>query len=562
MKIFSSVFKYLSPKEKKQSYLLFFYISIYLLLELCSLSLFIPIIQLFFSNSQNEFLSQIYFLNNYDFQTQLLFLLSALIIIYSIKNSINAYLIFYKKRLLADMQINFSSRVFNYYLNQNYSFFLKTDKPEIIRNIGLLPGFIEILENFINVVIEVFIIIIVFSIIFYTDYKIGFVLTVTSVVFAYLIIRLFGKKMKRYGEEINIYQKRYVENQLESFGIIKEIILNKKQNFFLRDFKNTIFKRSRAIIKHGFLLEIPRQMIEVLIIIGISILIIALLEFNYQRNEMLVTLSITAALIFRAIPSVTRIIYQTNNLSFKIDMVKRVQNLLLNFHHIDVQASIENFEFKQLELEGLSYEYKEKSLIFQNFNLKLDKNKTIGLIGRSGSGKSTLLDLMSCLIEPKKGEIFINNQLLDNKLKESYQNSISYISQKNYLLNGTIMDNIAFGIDNNDIDLKKIENAIKLSSLENLINSYSEGIKYHIGEDGKNLSGGQRQRLIIARAIYKESQIIFFDESTSALDEATEKKIFEDIHSKLHRKKTLVISSHNKNLLSFCDQIINVENFK
>ena len=147
MKIISSVYKYLSSKEKKQFNLLSIYISIYLILELCSLSLFIPIIQLFFSNSQNEFLNQIHFLNNYDFQTQLLFLLSALITIYLIKNSINAYLIFYKKRLLADMQINFSSRVFNYYLNQNYSFFLKTYKPEIIRNIGLLPGFIEILEN-------------------------------------------------------------------------------------------------------------------------------------------------------------------------------------------------------------------------------------------------------------------------------------------------------------------------------------------------------------------------------------------------------------------------------
>ncbi len=562
MKIIYSVFKYLSPQEKKQSYLLSIYITIYLILELCSLSLFIPIIQLFFSNSQNEFLSQIYFLNNYDFQTQLILLLSVLIIIYLIKNSVNAYLIFYKKRLLADMQINFSSRVFNYYLNQNYSFFLKTDKPEIIRNIGLLPGFIEILENFINVAIEVFIIIIVFSIIFYTDYKIGFVLTVTSMTFAYLIIRLFGKRMKRYGEEINIYQKRYVENQLESFGIIKEIILNKKQNFFLKDFTNTIFKRSRAIIKHGFLLEIPRQMIEVLIVIGISILIIVLIGFDYQKNEMVVTLSVTAALIFRAIPSVTRIIYQSNNLSFKIDMIKRVQKLLSDFHNKDIQTNIENFEFKNLELKDVYYEYKEDNLIFQNFNLKLDRNKTIGLIGKSGSGKSTLLDLISCLIEPKKGKILINNRLLDNKFKESYQNSISYISQKNYLLNGTILNNIAFGIDDDDIDLKKIENAIKLSNLENLINSYSEGIKYHIGEDGKNLSGGQRQRLIIARAIYKESQLIFFDESTSALDEATEKKIFEDIHSKLHRKKTLVISSHNKNLLSFCDQIINVENFK
>ncbi len=562
MKIISSVFKYLSPKEKKQSYLLSIYITIYLILELCSLSLFIPIIQLFFSNSQNEFLSQIYFLNNFDFQTQLILLLSILIIIYLIKNSVNAYLIFYKKRLLADMQINFSSRVFNYYLNQNYSFFLKTDKPEIIRNIGLLPGFIEILENFINVAIEIFIIIIVFSIIFYTDYKIGFVLTVTSIIFAYLIIRLFGKRMKRYGEEINIYQKKYVENQLESFGIIKEIILNKKQTFFLKDFTNTIFKRSRAIIKHGFLLEIPRQMIEVLIVIGISILIIALIGFDYQKNEMVVTLSVTAALIFRAIPSVTRIIYQSNNLYFKIDMIKRVQKLLSDFHYKDIQTNIENFEFKNLELKDVSYEYKEDNLIFQNFNFKLEKNKSIGLIGKSGSGKSTLLDLMSCLLEPKKGKIFINNQLLDNKFKENYQNTISYISQKNYLLNGTIIDNIAFGINNDDIDLKKIENAIKLSNLENLINSYSEGIKYHIGEDGKNLSGGQRQRLIIARAIYKESQLIFFDESTSALDEATEKKIFEDIYSKLHRKKTLVISSHNKNLLSFCDEIISAENFK
>ena len=183
-------------------------------------------------------------------------------------------------------------------------------------------------------------------------------------------------------------------------------------------------------------------------------------------------------------------------------------------------------------------------------------------MGPSGSGKSTLIDVICCLLYPKSGGVYLDDKLIDQSLIDSWHNKIGYISQKNYLLNGTILQNIAFAEEKKDINMNSLNNAIKMSKLNQLINSHSDGLNFYIGEDGKNLSGGQRQRIVLARTIYKQAKIIFLDEATSALDEQTEKEIFEDLRKNFHGKTTLIISTHRKNLLNFADQIIDINDLK
>ena len=564
MKLFFSIFNKLTKIEKIKFYWITFFIIILLFLELISLSLLLPIIKIIFSSDKVTILGDNFFFNDLKFQNQIYFLLSSLVFLYFIKNLFNAFIIYYKKRFLSDIQINFSSRVFGYYLNQSYNFFLTNNKPQILRNLGILQEYIIVVENFINIAIEIFILALILFIIFYNDIFVGLFLTIFAFFFIIVFLKIFKDRFRRYGELINQYNEKLLNNYLDTLGSIKDIILQKKQNFFIRDFSNNISVQAAVNVKNGFFVEAPRLIIEIVLVLGVSSLIILLTMVNQDLSEITVTLTFTIALILRAIPSITRIIYQSSGLFFKIDTIKRVQTLLSTLKFEKNFYTKKEIDFKKITLKNINFTYADqnKTEIFKNLDLSINKNETIGIIGSSGSGKSTLLDIICCILSPNTGGIYLDDKLIDKGLINSWQDKISYISQKNYLLNGSLSQNIAFAEDEKDINIERIYEAIRFSKLESLVKSHKEGINFQIGEDGKNISGGQRQRIILARSIYRKADVIIFDEATSALDKINENQILGDIKENFHGKKTLFISTHKESTLTFCDRIINVDNFK
>lgn len=565
MNLFFSIFDNLSIKEKSKLFWIAIFILLLIIFELFSLSLFLPIIKIFLTSEKILVFGEDFFFNKLNFQNQINYLLILLIVLYFIKNFFNSFLIYYKKKFLSDIQINFSSRVFNYYLNQNYDFFLDTNKPAIIRNLGILAEYINVLENFINVFIEIFILTLIVAIIFINDLYVGIFITFFSVFFILIVFTLLGNKMKKYGELLNIYQEQLVNNYLDTIGSIKDIILQKKQSFFLKDFTNNVSKQAQINVKNGFLLELPRQFIEILMVLGISSLMFILMKSEKNLDEITITLTFTTALLFRAVPSISRIIFQANNLSFKLDIVKKVQLLLSSFNLKKVITSEDKIDFSRIKVSNLSFQYKKSpkdNFVFKNLEIDIEKNKSIGILGKSGSGKSTLLDLICCMLRPTSGGIYLDNIKIDEKLINIWQDKISYISQKNYLLNSSIKENIAFAQNDQDIDLERIDYSIKISKLDSFVNAHNQGINFQIGEDGKNISGGQRQRIILARSIYRKSEIIILDEATSALDNETEIEIMNDVMNNFHHKKTLIISTHKKEMLYFTDKVIDLDKIK
>ena len=187
MKFYTSIYNHLNFKEKIKFCWIVFFIVCLLFFELLSLSLLLPIIQIFFTAKTISILHEDFFFNNLKFEKQISLLLIFLISIYIIKNTLNSFLIYLKKKFLADIQINFTSRVFSYYLNQPYDFFLRKNKPEIIRNLGILPEYISVLENFINIFIKIFILILILGVIYYNSLNIGLFITFFSIFFIYII---------------------------------------------------------------------------------------------------------------------------------------------------------------------------------------------------------------------------------------------------------------------------------------------------------------------------------------------------------------------------------------
>jgi len=211
-----------------------------------------------------------------------------------------------------------------------------------------------------------------------------------------------------------------------------------------------------------------------------------------------------------------------------------------------------------IRLENISFAYpsRTESPILNNLSLEIKKNDSLGIVGKSGSGKSTLMDIMLGLLQPQQGQMLIDDVILSQHNIMAWRNLVGYVPQSIYLADRSIAENIAFGVAKANIDLKRVEFVAKQAQIDNFIQSQLS-LGYHtlVGERGVMLSGGQRQRIGIARALYKNPQVLFMDEATSALDAETEQAVNEAIQN-LNGKMTMVIIAHRESAVTQCNQIL------
>ena len=217
------------------------------------------------------------------------------------------------------------------------------------------------------------------------------------------------------------------------------------------------------------------------------------------------------------------------------------------------------FSKGSIELQNVTFKYPEtKKPAVSGLNIEIPHNKIIGLVGSSGSGKSTAVDILLGLITPDKGKVLIDDKRLSQKNLRSWQDSLGFVSQVIFLADASIRENIAFGIKPENIDDKRIKDALKLSHLDEFVSELPNGIDTRVGERGVQLSGGQRQRVGIARALYNNADILIFDEATSALDSITEKHIMDAIHD-FSGRKTIIMIAHRITTVEQCDIIYLIE---
>ena len=211
-------------------------------------------------------------------------------------------------------------------------------------------------------------------------------------------------------------------------------------------------------------------------------------------------------------------------------------------------------------LENITFSYPGKDKpILNKLNIEIPVNKVIGIAGPSGSGKSTLIDILIGLIEANEGHLKVDDAIIDNTNRRSWQNTIGFVAQAIFLSEGTIAENVAFGIPENEIDFNQVNKALKLANLDVFVKDLENGINTKVGERGVQLSGGQRQRIGIARALYHEAKVLIFDEATSSLDGITEKTIIKAIQQ-FSGQKTIIMIAHRLKTIQKCDQIFVIDN--
>ena len=279
-----------------------------------------------------------------------------------------------------------------------------------------------------------------------------------------------------------------------------------------------------------------------------------------QNINLIVSLGVFAFAANKLLPLFNTIYIAWVFMSGAESSVKDLKDLILRSSKKknDFEKKILEFKPKEIKLKNLSFNYSNnRNKVFNNLNLKIKLRKKIGIIGDTGKGKSTLVDILMGLLRPTKGNILIDDIELDKSLIENWQSKLAHVPQNIFLINDTIRKNIAFGVQESDINDTKLNNVIKNACLEDFINEIKTGINTELGENGINISGGQKQRIGIARALYKSKNILIFDEATSALDYKTEERIMNNIFDN-YSDITLISISHRIESLKKFDEVINL----
>jgi len=474
----------------------------------------------------------------------------------------------YGSRVGADL----SNRLFTLYLHKSWLYHSVSNSSELTNKIAqecqrITNGIIgPVMQMNAKLVLVVFMSTAIF-IYNFTITLIGLVIFVVAYFFLFKIARL---QLDKNGLSITNEQAKRFKLMGEGFGGIKDTLLLGRQSIFIKRFASASNKFARSQGNTQVLAQVPRYMLELLAYGSIiSLILYLLITANSNLAQILPILSIYALAGFKLLPSLQHLYSSLSqirgNLSSFINLkfdLEESKELSFNDSADFKTLSPNKMTFqKALELESISFSYPGiASKAIENINIKIPKNHIIGIIGQSGSGKSTLVDLMLGLIEPDAGKLTVDSIDIYENIR-SWQNLLGYVPQNIFLADASIRENIAFGLPDELINNQKIQDAVRLSMLDDFINSLPDGINTIVGERGVQLSGGQCQRIGIARALYENSEVLLMDEATSSLDGITEQFIMESI-KRLHGKKTIILVAHRLATVRNCDTIFLLQDGK
>jgi len=559
----------INPKLKYSLFLITFFSIVLCLIEILIFS-FLQIIISFFLSTQVSFktesaLANIILSKFINFQT----ILIIFFVIFFFRNFLYIYVSFKRNKLIKNVNDDLSFRLNESYIYQNFEFFINKKSSDFISQVILEVNKFtyQLLDGVIYLITETFLILTILFFLLINYFFETIVFANIIFLFFFIFFKYYKKTFLVLGQNRSISDAKKVEDLQKSFFVIQNIKLDSLEEYFsLRFLKNTKIS-SHAQFFLSFVNDIPKPVAELLVsVIVFGILYVLYYFFNMSKQEVLSMVGIFMLAMFRLIPSTNRILTSINNIRFNYSSVNLISSELNSskseFQIKDERSENIKLKFKDsIFLKDVSFSYiRSKQYQLKNINIEIKKYSTIGIRGVSGSGKTTLLNLICGLLHPSSGEIFIDGISI-NLLRKSYQKKIGYVSQKTYLSDESIINNVIFGQDQKFFNYNLFDECIKKSNLDDFIAKLPNGKDTIVGEMGSKLSGGQQQRIGIARALYKVPEILILDEATNALDEDAENEIIKTIIN-LKGKITIIISSHQKKLLDCCDTQYVISNGK
>jgi len=567
--ILKKIIFYLDAKRKKQLFLVFILSIFSSLAESISIAMLIPFINFFISPELylfNGIFKNIFIFLDINNNKEILALISFLFVTTVILSGyIRLKYIKISNQVTDNITSDFRIKIFKFLLNQDYSYHFKHGSNEIMSNMTQKTIYLATLIfsslNILNSIIisGAIILILLFNEPFYTS------IIITSIgLFFFLTFKIKSSAIFTRGQKVNLNQNFIIDIFENTVGYLPEIIIYNLKNFYLSILSNFSRINAQSNAEIRTISMTPRIYLEVFIIV----FVVAFIYFSgFSERSIETNIAYLAVLAFgvqKCLPLINSIYHMSVNFKGATPTVLSFLNILENGKkEIPVETNYERINFnKSIKLKDFSYQY-EKNLpnVLNKLNIEILKGEKVAIKGETGSGKSTLINVIAGLLDSNEGTFIVDGVAINTKNKKNWQQNISIVPQTIFLNDTTILENIAIAENINTIDISKIKKCAKLACIDDFIDSLPNKYGEKVGERGVRISGGQRQRIGIARALYRNSNLIIMDEPTNALDFETENLVMDSI-MKLSKNITIIMISHNNNTLKFFDKIIDLNDFK
>ena len=555
----------LSKKQKRNGVKAMFYSAILGLADLIAIGATVPILVLTIDKSflvKSAKLRWVYGKTGLETEGQFLLLLIGIIFLFFvIKNVFGMWFRRFIKDQCTEIASDYAGKLYSKYLAKDYFTSAKNGTSEMIDKLIYYPFQLShgIIFPFITLMTELIAIVLIVGLIFLYKPIVFLVLLVVMLPSLYFMFKFTRKRLYQLGIDSDVYRTQTIEGINTGLQGLEDIKFNDVESHFLYRYKSTVGKFLDSNLKSLLYQYIPSRFNEIIAMAGLIVFAIYGYFFSDNVGGTRLLAALFALSIFRLVPALNKVLASLMSLK----TYQRVLEEEIYLGNEDkVNSSTLSFK-KTIELVNVGFKFKDNSTpIFEDFNLTIQKGKSIGIYGESGNGKTTLLKIITGIIRDNDGVVKIDDLELKEDNYKTWQNQIAYVSQNPFILNGSLKENIALGEKIEDIDEDKMVRCIKDASLDIYFKEWNEDLNVSLGETGAFISEGQKQRVCIARALYKDVDTLVLDEATSALDELNEMEIQESIKKLLNKNYTILIIAHKKSFLSICDNIYELQKGK
>ena len=565
-------------KQKRQLVGLAVLILIGGMLETLGVSLLLPVVEVLMNPEDildNQFVAIVVDILNIQTSTQLIIImLGTLIVLYIVKNAYLLFQTYVQNTFVTRNRNRMISRVMREFLNRPYEVYLGADIPTVFRLTDSdIPNAFQLILVLIQMVTEIVVVVSLCIVVVIISPAMSLFIVTVFLGMTLIITKVLKPRLNNIGHKNQEIQSRIAKWRIQSIYGLKDVKVLHREEFFVRNYYESGAIGANVARNYAVLNNLPRLLIETVFMVSVLLFILLYMLRGGDIKALVPQLSAMAVAGIRVMPGTNRIntsvteiaysqpcldyLYENLNESMKMDVNGSVTGLTKE----DMQAPPRVELQDRIVLDHITYAYPNTDKnIFTDAHMEVKKGQSVGIMGPSGAGKSTIVDILLGLLHVQAGTITCDGvNIFDNYA--AWLAKIGYIPQSIYLIDESIRDNIAFGIDADKIDDKRIWEVLEEAQLKEFVEQLPEGLDTTIGDRGVRISGGQRQRLGIARALYHNPEILVFDEATSALDTDTEKAVMDAINS-FHGRKTMVIIAHRLNTIAKCDVIYKVEDEK
>lgn len=556
----------------KNHYKRFFTIFLMMLLigifDVLSIGAIIPLLTLI-NESPNNTDGINFFVNNligeYSYEKKLYYISIFILIFFSVKNIltiintriISNYLLFFTAEL--------QQRLFEKFVKMKFSELIKIKSEKYIRDIAIETRLVinSYLSPIFDIIINILTILFFSILLFIYSFKVTIIILVIISIISFFVIFVFKQTIDNFGKIRQDATGKIIGHIKQTYDGIRELKLDNSENFFLQDFKKNIEKLAITGVNRSIIGISPRIIFELTLVTFFVFFILVSLNFSSNLDEAILQLTIFGASSLRMIPSITSAIRGYQKINYAKSALKVIKNFLIKEHNqtekSNTDKKIENLHFQsKISIKNISFSYSKKKIL-DNLSFDIHKNKFYILKGNNGSGKSTLVDIICGLQKPDEGQILIDKHELN--LQYNKFNKISYIQQEPYIFNLSLAKNIAIQSNINQKDYVKIEKLVSMVGLKSFVDNLDNGVDTLLFDKGVNISGGQKQKISIARALYQDKEIIILDETFSNLDKDSKFEIMTILNS-FKNHKTIIMISHDEDILQYADKILLLKNKK